>query len=343
MIESVPHSKPVNALQNSDYFKQVSLSAKLEGYDILGLLGVGGFGQVFLARDKRLNRKVALKFLSSNSPEKNTFHVNYSKLKKEAESASRLSHENIVQIFSWHTANDLVFYSMELVEGSSLDQLLQSQPDLPLSKRLQILADAASGLASAHRQNVLHCDIKPQNILVTRDGKVKISDFGLARAIQEIGDDSQSGRTVIAGTLGFMSPEVAKGSPPTVQSDLYSLAATAYYLLSGKTPFGASRDTSALLEANRTGTMVPLYEEQPDYPLPIYKLITKGLHNRPAMRYQSADEFRYDLERCFLQSESQQEKPFSWSSLTPKQYILVGFAFGLLTGIPLGWLIASWK
>lgn len=325
--------------QASEFYKQVVLAAKLEGYEIIGLLGVGGFGQVFQARDKRLDRMVALKFLSST---RDTKGQSYSNLKKEAEAASRLSHENIVQIFSWHSANDLVFYSMELIEGQSLDELIKNKPDLPLSVKLQIITDAASGLAAAHRQNVLHCDIKPQNILVSREGKVKIADFGLARAMKGFSTNSESGQRQIAGTLGFMAPEQANGEPPTVSSDIYSLSATAYYLLSRHTPFGNFSNTTELFKANQAGKMVPLYELEPSYPLPVYKLITKGLHSRLTMRYKSADEFRYDVERCFFKSE-EEPKEFSISRLSPKYLITIGFVFGVVTGLAIGFTIAILK
>ncbi|MGF1573093.1 MAG: serine/threonine-protein kinase [Sumerlaeia bacterium] len=322
-----PSKLPAN--EATEYYKQVVLASKLEGYEIVGLLGVGGFGQVFQARDKRLDRMVALKFLSSSN---NSAGNSYRDLKKEAESISRLSHENIVQIFSWHSSNDLVFYSMELIQGQPLDELLRNQPDLTLSMKLQIIADAASGLAAAHRQNVLHCDIKPQNILVSREGKVKLADFGLARALKGTKSDQTSGGSTITGTLGFMSPEQANGQPPTVESDVYSLAATTYYLLSRHTPFGNLSDISDLFKANQAGKMIPLYEIEPDYPLPVYKLVTKGLHTRQAMRYKTADEFRYDVERCFFKSE-EGPKEFSFSNLTPKQLLMIGYIAGLITGV----------
>lgn len=322
----------------TEYYKQVVLASKLEGYEIVGLLGVGGFGQVFQARDKRLDRMVALKFLSST---KNARGDSYGNLKKEAEAASRLSHENIVQIFSWHSANDLVFYSMELIEGQPLDELVRNKPDLPLSVKLQIITDAASGLAAAHRQNVLHCDIKPQNILVSREGRVKIADFGLARALKGFKQDNEEESKAISGTLGFMSPEQAKGQPPSVESDIYALAATTYYLLSRQTPFGNTTEIADLFKANQEGRMTPLYELEPDYPLPVYKLITKGLHTRPALRYKTADEFRYDVERCFFKSE-EQPKVFSLDRLKPKQFIMIGFVFGLLTGLAIGYLFSKY-
>jgi len=324
-------SEKTEELSKEELRKQINLAAKLEGFELIDLIGTGGFGSVYKAKDKRLERTVALKFFSKRA-ETQEFN-----LKKEAESASRLSHENIAQVYSWHDSNDLVFYSMEYIQGVSLDEYLRMYTNVDVYDKLRIIAEAARGLSAAHSQGILHRDIKPQNILVSKEGQVKIVDFGLSRKVQEVNARSRS--KMIAGTLGYMSPEQASGKATNEASDIYSLTATAYYILTDQHPFAKhTTDTKELLKANQSGKFTPLLEITQDLPPSVYKWMTKGLSSSPERRFQSAEEFYQEVQGSMFTMESPNKSGKS-SSGSGKSIAI--FLSGLIIGIIIGFILRS--
>ena len=201
-----------------------------DDYELLTLLGTGGFGRVYRVRDLHLEREVALKVLQpllTRDPEV------VERFRREAQLAAGLRHPNIVNIYDIGGRSGLLWYTMELIDGPSLAQLVERDGPLPLDKTLRLLREALSALAHAHGSGLVHRDIKPENMLIDRAGSVQITDFGLALALR----GKFGGATSQSGTPQFASPEQLLGERVDQRSDLYSLAAVAYYALLGTPPF----------------------------------------------------------------------------------------------------------
>ena len=207
-------------------------------YEILSPLGAGGMGEVYRARDSRLGREVALKVLSDELA-CNPQHLQ--RFEQEARSASALNHPNIVTIYELGVVEGTCHIAMELVEGSTLRDLLNAG-QVPLHKGIQIAAQVADGLAMAHEAGIVHRDLKPENLMVSRDGRVKILDFGLAKVTPLTSDAAETvtmgnTRTVagaLMGTVGYMSPEQASGQPLDFRTDQFSLGLVLYEAATGK-------------------------------------------------------------------------------------------------------------
>ena len=222
----------VAAVPNEDRarFEQRLRRALGDDYEMLELIGSGGFGRVYRVRDLHLERQVALKVLHpawTQDPEV------VERFRREAQLAARLSHPNIVNIYEIGGRSGLIWYTMELIDGPSLAQLVEREGPLPLDKVLRLLREALSALAHAHGSGLVHRDIKPENMLIARDGSLQITDFGLALALR----GKFGGATSQSGTPQFASPEQLLGERVDQRSDLYSLAAVAYYALLGTPPF----------------------------------------------------------------------------------------------------------
>jgi serine/threonine-protein kinase len=260
---------------------------------ILRRLGVGGMGQVYLARQLSLKRDVALKFL------RNEMTANPTALKRfeaEAQAVARLSHPNIVQVYWIGEAEGLRYMALEYVEGRNLRDHLarKGPPDLPVA--LSIVRQVAAALQKAHEHGIVHRDIKPENILVTRKVEVKVTDFGLSRffAGAEAVNLTQSGVTV--GTPLYLSPEQAQGQAVDHRSDVYSLGITCYHLLAGEPPFKGTTAVEVALK-HLTEQPTPLAELRPDLPADLCGMVHKMMAKNPIDRYQSVREILRDLAR----------------------------------------------
>ena len=221
---------------------------RLGPYEILGPLGAGGMGEVYRARDARLGREVALKRLR---PEFAASEDRRKRFEREARAASALNHPHIVSVFDIGDEGGALYIAMELVEGRTLRELVTEEP-LPLRKLLDVAVQAASALARAHEGGIVHRDLKPENLMLSRDGYLKILDFGLAKLVEA--SPSGSGSELVTavsgtqagsvlGTVGYMSPEQAAGRAVDFRSDQFSLGTILYELAAGRKPF--ERDTSA--------------------------------------------------------------------------------------------------
>ncbi len=218
----------------------LNAGAKLGSYEVRSPLGAGGMGEVYLATQSNLGRQVAIKVLASASasdPER------LRRFEQEARAASALNHPNIISIYDVGRENTTAYIAMEFVDGRTLRALLESGP-LTIKKTLQIAVQIADGLAKAHAAGIVHRDLKPENIMMTRDGLVKILDFGLAKLMQRLDSspqnmtatvDSQPG--AVLGTAGYMSPEQARGDPVDYRADVFSLGCILYEMVTGKQPF----------------------------------------------------------------------------------------------------------
>ena len=199
-------------------------------YDIIRELGRGGMGVVFQARDKLLDRDVALKQLS---PSVFTEEEAHSWFLREARAASRLNHSNIVSVYDVIEDRNALFIAMEYVDGISLHQYMEKHPGLPLKLVLAVATQVADALQSAHDNGVIHRDIKPDNIMITRKGRVKITDFGIAHMTES----TLTATGIVIGTMKYMSPEQIKGEKVTAASDLYSFGVVLYEMVTGAPPF----------------------------------------------------------------------------------------------------------
>jgi len=259
--------------------KSELIGKKLGKYLVKKLLGEGGLGFVFLAIDEFLERKVALKvvkpFLSSMPEIQKRF-------RKEAIAMARLGHPNIVQIYSLEQEADLIYFVMEHVPGKALDEVLKERGTFPLAEALQIITDAAGALAYAHRQGVLHRDIKTSNIMVTEEGAVKVLDFGLAAVASEATMITQPGE--VLGTPSFMSPEQALGKTADHRSDIYSLGIVMFQLLSGQVPFTADSALSVLNQHVNT-PLPPLKLPSGQVDMELERIIWKMTAKEPDDRY----------------------------------------------------------
>src|SRR5438067_12177815 len=211
-------------------------------YEVLSRLGAGGMGEVWRARDSRLNRDVAIKVLPTDL---GSDAGRLKRFEKEARSASALNHPSIVTIYGIGSSDSVSWIAMELVEGKTLRELLFAGA-LPVKRVLVIAGQVADGLARAHEAGIVHRDLKPENVMVTKDGRVKILDFGLAKLTYagvesgegtNIATETGTGAGVILGTVGYMSPEQAGGQPVDYRSDQFSLGSIVYELATGKRAF----------------------------------------------------------------------------------------------------------
>ena len=254
-----------------------------DDYELLGLLGTGGFGRVYRVRDLHLEREVALKVLQpllTRDPEV------VERFRREAQHAAGLSHPNIVNIYDIGGRSGLLWYTMELIEGPSLAQLVEREGPLPLDRVLRLLREALSALAHAHGSGLVHRDIKPENMLFDLTGSLQITDFGLALAIR----GKYSGASSQSGTPQFASPEQLLGERVDQRSDLYSLAAVAYYALLGTPPF-PGRTVEQVLAQQTTNQFPTSRGRRDDVSEALEQVLDHALSADVEERYSSAAEF----------------------------------------------------
>ncbi len=261
-------------------------------YRLIEKIGAGGMGEVWLAEDLHLERKVALKFLPHHVAQEETDKARFI---QEARTAARLSHANIAQVYEIGEEKGRLFIVMEYVNGGSLrDRLAQAEErSLPLEEVLSWVHQSAAGLAEAHKQGIIHRDIKPDNLMLTESGQVKITDFGLAR-FETTTRLTASGATL--GTVNFMSPEQVVGKNVDHRSDLFSLGVTFYELLTGHRAF-EGEDASAIFYAILNAEFESIHRFCKSLPSGVEEIVAKLLEKDPACRYQSAEEVQTDILR----------------------------------------------
>jgi eukaryotic-like serine/threonine-protein kinase len=279
---------------------------KVPGFEILGELGRGGMGVVYKARQAKLNRLVALKMVLAGA------HASPDQLARfytEAEAVASLQHVNIVQIFEVGEFEGLPFFSLEYVDGGMLSNRIDGKPRPP-REAAETLVLLASAMAVAHECGIVHRDLKPTNVLLTRDGLPKITDFGLAKRLE--GDSSQTKSGTLMGSPSYMSPEQARGETREIGtlSDLYSLGAILYELLTGRPPFvGPTVLETIMLVRNQEP--VPPTRLQPKCPRDLETICLKCLQKEPSQRYSSCQKLADDLHH-FLAGEPIKARPVSW-------------------------------
>ncbi len=271
-------------------------------YRILEELGAGGMGTVFLAHDERLDRRVAIKRIR---PESSGRAAARERFRREARLAARLSHPAIVQVYDILQENDSDSIVMEYVEGRNLRQMIEHGP-LPVHRALELARELADGLDAAHRQGIVHRDLKTENVLVTPEGRPKIADFGIAKRLAtatdgENGNDANSLTRDhgVVGTWRTMAPEQARGEEVDARTDLFAFGVLLYEMLTGRSPFIAENGLATLhrvLHARQT----PMREINPAVPEPVSRLVDQLLEKESALRPQSAGQVRRELDRLAL-------------------------------------------
>jgi serine/threonine protein kinase/sugar lactone lactonase YvrE len=279
----------------------VSLSngVRLGPYDVVSRLGAGGMGEVWRARDSRLQREVAIKVLPA---ELSSDAGRLKRFEKEARSASALNHPNIVTIYDIGQADSVSYIAMELVEGKTLRELLFAGA-LPVKRVLSIAAQVADGLARAHEAGIVHRDLKPENLMVTKDGRVKILDFGLAKLTHAGADrgegtniptETGTGAGVVLGTVGYMSPEQASGQTVDFRSDQFSFGSILYELVTGKRAF-QKKTAVDTLSAILNDEPKPIGSVNAQAPTPLRWIVERCLAKEAAGRYASTHDLARDI------------------------------------------------
>jgi len=271
-------------------------------YELRSQIARGGTAHVYLAHDILLDRPVALKVLY---PELSTNNSFVERFRREAQAAANLSHPNIVQIFDWGESENTYFIVMEYIDGEPLSSIIRTQSPIAADQAAAVAADIAKALGYAHRHGVIHRDVKPGNVLITQDGQVKVTDFGIARAI---GADEQVTQTgLVMGTATYFSPEQAQGLEVDGRSDIYSLGVVLYEMVTGRAPFTGETPVAIAYQHVREQPASPR-SINPAVPSALEAIILQAIAKLPADRFRSADEMRADLDR-FVRGQTVLAKP----------------------------------
>ncbi|PYS61399.1 MAG: hypothetical protein DMF74_16475 [Acidobacteria bacterium] len=284
---------------------------KLGRYEIRSLLGAGGMGEVYLAEDTRLHRKVALKILPAD------LAANKDRMRRfdqEATAAAALNHPNIAHIYEIGEADGVHFIAMEFIDGDTLR--LRLKRGMRLGQVLDVTTQAASALAAAHRAGIIHRDLKPENVMLTSEGYVKVLDFGLAKLTERPIADSAASTLIgtdpgmIIGTAQYMSPEQARGLDMDARTDIWSLGVMLYEMITGHVPFeGATKSDiiASILEREPQ----PLISHLPDLPTELWRIVRKTLRKDREERYQTIKDLGLDVKNLRREMELEAELEYS--------------------------------
>ncbi|MCM3877653.1 MAG: serine/threonine protein kinase, partial [Thermoanaerobaculia bacterium] len=315
----------------------LAVGSRLGSYEVLGPLGAGGMGEVYRAKDPRLHREVAVKVLPEEFFESEERRARF---EREARLLAALNHPGIAAIYSFEESEGRHLLVMELVAGVTLRERMKSG-GLSARATLDVAAQIARGLAAAHDRGIVHRDLKPENVVVSRDGRVKILDFGLAKLSPQAGagDDLTSAGTrsllteagAVFGTVGYMSPEQVRGEPVDSRSDIFALGTILYELLGGKNPFRAVT-TAETMTAILRHEPPPLAEAAPAVAPALSQIVARCLEKQPEKRFQSAQDLAFALENSGPSQSAAVAVPEARPKRDPRGTFAVACAVGLALG-----------
>jgi eukaryotic-like serine/threonine-protein kinase len=278
-------------------------------YQLLERLGSGGMSDVFRARDLMLERSVAIKVLHEDYSNDEAFQQRF---RQEARAAANLSHPNIVTVHDFGLDHGQLFIVMEYIPGKDLKTILRQRGRFSVDEAIPLMVQACAGIGYAHRAGLVHCDVKPHNMIVTPDARLKVTDFGIARALSTIMPDERA--DVVWGSPQYFSPEQATGEAPSPASDVYSLGVVLYEVLTGALPFTAPT-SEELARMHLEAPPIPPSEYVPDIPSALEQIVLKVLSKEPAARYRTADQLGRVLLRFGTQRD---ERAAAALNLTPE-------------------------
>ncbi len=264
-------------------------------YEILEQIGTGGMSDVYKAKCHKLNRFVAIKVLKNEFSQDKTF---VTKFRAEAQSAAGLTHPNIVSVYDVGDEDGIYYIVMELVEGITLKKYIEKRGKVPYKEAVIIAIQVAKGMEAAHSHHIVHRDIKPQNIIISKDGKVKVTDFGIAKAAS-----SSTINSAAMGSVHYISPEQARGGYSDERTDIYSLGITLFEMITGTVPFDGDSSVSVAVRHIQDEIPVPSTVAE-DVPISIDKIILKCVQKKTERRYQSATELISDLKKSLVMPDS---------------------------------------
>mgnify|MGYP000354497853 CR=1 FL=1 len=261
-------------------------------YEIIEQIGTGGMSDVYKAKCHKLNRYVAIKVMKSEFSEDKTF---VSKFRAEAQSVAGFTHPNVVNVYDVGDENGIYYIVMELIEGITLKKYIEKRGKLPFKEAVSIAIQVANGLDAAHKHHIVHRDIKPQNIIISKEGKVKVTDFGIAKVASSSTINSSS----TMGSVHYISPEQARGGYSDERSDIYSLGITIFEMLTGTVPFDGDSTVAVAVQHIQDEIPAPSTVAA-DIPVSIDKIVLKCTQKKPDRRYQSAAELITDLKKSLV-------------------------------------------
>ena len=263
----------------------------IERYEIIARIGAGGMADVYKAQDHKLNRLVAVKVMKAEFREDTGF---VQRFQKEAQAAAKLSHPNVVNVYDVGEDRGLYYIVMELVEGITLKNYIQKKGKLSVKEATSIAIQVSLGLEAAHNRGIIHRDVKPQNIMISTDGKVKLSDFGIAKAM-----NSNTITANVMGSVHYSSPEQVRGGISDAKSDIYSLGITMYEMVTGRVPFDGDSTVSIAIK-HLQEEMVSPSRYTPDLPYSLEQIILKCTQKNPERRYHNVGELIEDLKHSLI-------------------------------------------
>ena len=265
-------------------------------YQVEARIGAGGMAEVYRGFDQVLNRTVAIKVLLPQMARDTSF---VERFRREAQAAARLNQPNIVGVYDTGADDGTQYIVMEFIEGRTLAEFMETGRRPTPVQAAEIAQKIAAAIAAAHAQGVIHRDIKPGNVMITRDGVIKVMDFGIARVL---GPETAPQTSAVLGTASYLSPEQAQGGPVDARTDIYSLGAVLYELLTARPPFTGDSPVAVAYKQVNEAPAVPS-SLNPDVPARLDAVVMKALSKNPSNRYQTAEEFSADLARVIAGQE----------------------------------------